>query len=191
MSGKEGLLGRWSRLKREGGKLVTSRSEPEAATVVPDPATPEEEAALLERLGLPDPSTLAKGDDFAAFLQAQVPAALRRRALRALWRSDPVLAGLDGLVDYGEDFHAPPGGGALLKTVYEVGKGFTQPPSKEAENTNAPAVDPVPGEPCPRLESVDEPKAALEDNPQPIIEPEREASPNAPAPRRMVFLLEQ
>jgi hypothetical protein len=35
-----------------------------------------------------------------------VPEALRNRALRKLWLSDPVLANLDGLNDYDEDFVA-------------------------------------------------------------------------------------
>jgi hypothetical protein len=62
------------------------------------------EADLLESLGLPDPDTLTKGDDFTAFMARAVPEHLRRRALRKLWVSNPVLANLDGLVDHGEDY---------------------------------------------------------------------------------------
>ena len=39
---------------------------------------PDEE--ILEELGLPDPETLAPGDDFSAFMSKAVPDRLRRRA---------------------------------------------------------------------------------------------------------------
>ena len=37
------------------------------------------------------------GDDFSGFMARNVPDHLRRRALRKLWVSNPVLANLDGL----------------------------------------------------------------------------------------------
>ena len=83
---------------------------------------PDEE--LLAELGLPDPDTLVSGDDFKAFLAKAVPERLRRRALRRLWASNPVLANLDGLNDYDGDFTdiGSPGG---IATAYQVGKGLT------------------------------------------------------------------
>ena len=59
---------------------------------------------ILEELGLPDPTTLKPGDDFAAFLKDAVPDRIKKIALRKLWTSNPILANVDGLVDYGEDF---------------------------------------------------------------------------------------
>lgn len=86
-----------------------------------DKRTDEE---LLEELDLPNPDTLQSGDDFSAFMSKAVPDRLRRRALRKLWGSNPVLANVDGLVDYGEDFSD----GAMvienLQTTYQVGKGM-------------------------------------------------------------------
>ena len=54
------------------------------------------DAEILAQFGLKDPDTLEAGDDFSAFLQSAVPERLRRRALRRLWLSNPLLANLDG-----------------------------------------------------------------------------------------------
>ena len=59
---------------------------------------------LLLELNLPDPDAMEMGDDFSVFMSKAVPDRIRRRALRTLWRSNPVLANVDMLVDYGEDF---------------------------------------------------------------------------------------
>ena len=53
-----------------------------------------------------------------------VPEALKRAALRKLWGSDPVLANLDGLNDYGEDFNVIDTPITLAQTSYRVGKGY-------------------------------------------------------------------
>ncbi len=79
---------------------------------------------ILEELGLPDPDTLKEGDDFAAFLREAVPERLRRRALRRLWRSNPALANLDALVDYGDDFTDKATVVENLQTAYQVGRGM-------------------------------------------------------------------
>ncbi len=83
---------------------------------------PDEE--VLAELDLPDPDTLGEGDDFAAFMAKAVPERLRRRALRRLWLSNPVLANLDELLDYGEDFSDAATVMADLQSVYRVGKGM-------------------------------------------------------------------
>lgn len=115
----EGFLNRWSRVKTEGEQ----KPEPQAST----PAKPVEEeltdAELLEKLGLPDPLTLKEGDDVSGFMASQVPEHLRRIALRFLWRSNPVLANVDGLVDYGEDFTDAATVMENMQTIYQVGKG--------------------------------------------------------------------
>ncbi len=82
------------------------------------------DAETLAALNLPDPDDLAPGDDFAAFMRAAVPEHLRRRALRRLWLSDPVLANLDDLLDYGEDYTRAPGALETVRTVYKVGRGM-------------------------------------------------------------------
>lgn len=84
----------------------------------------QSDAEILAGLGLKDPETMAMGDDFAAFLRAEVPERLRRQALRRLWRSNPVLANLDGLIDYGEDYSDAATVKADLRTAYQAGRGF-------------------------------------------------------------------
>jgi len=82
------------------------------------------DAELCEELGLPDPDLLKMGDDFRAFMAKAVPERLRRRALRRLWVSNPVLANLDGLIDYAEDYTDSARVVANMKTAYQVGKGM-------------------------------------------------------------------
>jgi hypothetical protein len=81
---------------------------------------------LLAELKLPDPDTMKMGDDFSAFLSKAVPERLRRRALRKLWLSNPVLANLDGLIDYGEDYTDAATVVENMQTSYQVGKGLTK-----------------------------------------------------------------
>ncbi|QHQ35282.1 DUF3306 domain-containing protein [Algicella marina] len=121
------FLSRWSERKL--------KDPPEDET--PEPAldeTREEDVAgedetiadsrLLEDMGLPDPDTLRKGDDFSGFMQSGIPSRIRNRALRQLWKSNPVLANLDGLVDHGEDYTDAATVKSDMRTLYEVGKGM-------------------------------------------------------------------
>jgi hypothetical protein len=125
----------WSR--RKAAVLAEAEAEKQAqmaAVVAQERAVLAEktDAEVLAELGLQDPETLQAGDDFAAFMQAQVPERLRKRALRVLWRSNPVLANVDNLVDYGEDFAAEGVLGEVVQTIYQVGKGILVEP-EEAE----------------------------------------------------------
>jgi hypothetical protein len=79
---------------------------------------------VLAELGLPDPVQMKSGDDFSGFLARDVPEHLRRQALRTLWRSNPVLACVDGLNDYDDDYRAAMLLRAPIKTAYQVGKGM-------------------------------------------------------------------
>ena len=81
---------------------------------------------ILAELDLPDPETLQSGDDFSAFMHRSVPAHMRRIALRRLWASNPILANLDQLVDYGEDFTDAATVVENLQTAYQVGKGMLE-----------------------------------------------------------------
>ncbi|MFI0395212.1 DUF3306 domain-containing protein [Paracoccus jiaweipingae] len=83
------------------------------------------EAQLLSRLGLKPPEDLTAGDDFSAYLARAVPQYLRDRALAMLWRSNPVLANLDGLVEYGLDYTDKAVVRPGMQTAYQVGKGMT------------------------------------------------------------------
>lgn len=83
---------------------------------------PDEE--ILAELDLPDPETLQAGDDFSGFMSRDVPEHLRRQALRTLWRSNPVLACVDGLNEYDDDYRAAMLLQEPIKTAYQVGRGM-------------------------------------------------------------------
>lgn len=131
--GEDGFLSRWSRRKRSGradpapeaGDKDLRADDAAEATDAPD-LSGKSEAEILEALGLPDPDTLRAGDDFRAFMRTAVPEHLRRRALRRLWVSNPVLANLDGLNDYDGDFTGDTVAPGMLKTVYKVGVGIVR-----------------------------------------------------------------
>lgn len=99
------------------------------------PLTPEEVAEL------PDPDTLEPGSDFKAFLREGVPEELKRRALRRLWRSNPVFGLLDGLNDYDLDYTDAATVVANLHTVFKVGKGAVLPEDQEAEAAAEPQAE--------------------------------------------------
>ena len=135
---------------------LKAEREAELAALQPEVVeeiTPEEpdlstmsDAGILDLLELPDPDTLRKGDDFAAFMSRAVPLHLRNRALRKLWRSDPVLACLDGLNDYDADYLAASTGQGVIKTSYQVGKGLlahVEAMAAQAESSRA-ATDDTP-----------------------------------------------
>lgn len=117
----------WSRRKAAvKAAEAAEREDLEAAQQAEVRAALEEKSdeEILEELGLPNPDDLAENDDFSKFLSAAVPERLRRRALRRLWTLNPVLANIDGLVDYGEDFTDAATVVENLQTVYQVGKGM-------------------------------------------------------------------
>ena len=121
------FLSRWSRRKRSVAEEEESTRADPAPVATPEPEQPqtqEDEDALLAQLNLPAPESLKPGDDFSAFMADGVPQFLRKRALRILWRSNPVLANLDGLNDYDEDFRSPELTQKVLATAYQVGRGI-------------------------------------------------------------------
>lgn len=128
----ESRLQRWARKKAEAGKQVQVEHPPLPATE--SGPTPEEqelainealpEQALLEKYGLPDPESIELGTDITGFMRKEIPELLRRKALRALWRSNPVLAVLDGLNDYDEDFTDAGLTVKGAKSLYKVGQGM-------------------------------------------------------------------
>ena len=136
------------------------------------------EAEVLEALDLPNPDEMQAGDDFSAFMKETVPAALRNRALKRLWTSNPVLANVDMLVDYGEDFTAAADPVGIVKTIYRVGKGMLPDEEEVVEIAPAPEV----------AEEIEEEVVVMETAPLP--EPEEAALPLAPR-RRMRFDFEE
>lgn len=117
----------WSRRKAaveaEEQDVIQAQTDAEDATArqALDEKSDDE---ILDALELPDPDSLGLGDDFSGFMAKAVPERLQRRALRRLWLSNPALANLDSLVDYGEDFTDAATVVENMQTTYQVGKGM-------------------------------------------------------------------
>lgn len=94
------------------------------AAVQAEALAQKDDAEILADMGLPHPEEMQSGDDFAAFMARDVPEHLRRQALRTLWRSNPVLACVDGLNEYDDDYRAAMLLQEPIKTAYQVGKGM-------------------------------------------------------------------
>lgn len=109
----------WSRRKADVAKEAAAEAE---VDVQPDPEKSDEE--ILASFDLPNPETIQLGDDIKGFMSKAVPDHLRRKALRRLWRLNPVLANVDGLVDYGDDFTDSATVIEGMQTAYQVGKGM-------------------------------------------------------------------
>ncbi|MEM7211972.1 MAG: DUF3306 domain-containing protein, partial [Pseudomonadota bacterium] len=140
MSRGETFLGRWSRLKQEGEAQPPEEAPPAAA---PTDAAPAEDTRtdeeVLTDLGLPHPDDLKPGDDISGFMKQAVPAKMKRMAMRQLWRLNPVLANVDGLVDYGEDYTDSAMVVENMQTLYQVGKGmFVELEEPEDAEADAP-----------------------------------------------------
>ena len=151
MSDDETFLNRWSR-RKAAARAPDAPAMPEPAPAiapVTSPAAPAstarpqtgdlsfESAPAAATKSRPAPLTEADfGDvDFAAldyqsdygrFMQADVPDAIRRRALNRLWESDPIFTQVDPFQDYAGDYTdkalAVPMG--TLQTAYKIGQGF-------------------------------------------------------------------
>ncbi len=127
---EETFADRWSRRKvaARGSDVAAPVETPPNPTDDAEPAEDEEDLVAA----LPPIDELQADSDYTPFLDRRVPKELKRLALRKLWLSDPVLANLDGLNDYDDDFRTM-GLGKVVRTAYEVGRGMVTRAEKEAE----------------------------------------------------------
>ncbi len=144
MTDESDFLRRWSRRKRAARKPGPSDTEPVedarepsagdeiAAARGEEPESAESPTAEPESLELPDIDSLNADSDFTPFLKKGVPEELKNRALRKLWRVNPVFGHLDGLNDYDGDFTDAATVVKDLKTLYKVGRGFLPDPEDTA-----------------------------------------------------------
>ncbi len=173
----------WSRRK------AAVRAEENAAQVMSeaqireDVVAEKDDATLLAELGLPDPETLQAGDDIRAFMAKAVPEHLRRMALRRLWKVNPVLANVDGLVEYGEDFTDSATVVENLQTTYQVGKGMLSHIKAMARDADVEEIEETPEELVAETEAEPAPTPAVQAEttarPAEVVEDRR--------PRRMRF----
>ncbi|MEL6564627.1 MAG: DUF3306 domain-containing protein [Pseudomonadota bacterium] len=169
----------WSRrragVEAEAQAVEARVAEAEAAKLE---ERPDDE--ILAELNLPEPEALDSPDAVRAFLKEELPQRLKTRALRRLWRLNPMLANLDGLVDYGEDYTDAATVIENMQTVYQVGKGMLTAfleDEEEAAEEEAPAKE---------IEEEAPLIAAAEPAPLPEPDPEPSAMPQ----RRMRFAVD-
>ena len=133
-----GFLARWSRRKHSvqaemGADAVPAQPEGQGEGAEDaDAKRDAERAANREAAEAVDIDSLTYEDDFKVFMKDGVPDALRRRAYRKLWRSNPVLANLDGLNDYDDDFGNPADN--VYASIWKVGRGFLSDSELKAQH---------------------------------------------------------
>lgn len=189
----ESRLQRWSRRKRDAAKPAEPTA-PATAPAEPEVSPEERELAINETLpeqevlakyGLPDPDAIELGTDITGFMRKEIPELLRRRALRALWRSNPVLAVLDGLNDYDEDYTDAGLRTKGIKTLYKVGQGFlnrtkeerdAQIEASQAAQQSEAAVPPAPAEKADQHTTTGD----QEPTPEPAVLTQKETTPAPP-----------
>ena len=114
MTRRENFVGRWSRLKR-----AAKKQQKAGTTVNSTPETDAPPSPPFDPAGLPPIESISAATDISAFLQAGVPAALTRAALRRAWVSDPAIRDFIGIAENQWDFTDPtaiPGFGRLQAT---------------------------------------------------------------------------
>lgn len=181
MRNERGPLARWARRKAEAkrsrgaaapvveeeGKAVpAARDAPADAGTDSGSGAGDKAPAGIAAEDLPDIDSLTAESDFTAFLKEGVPAELKRLALRKLWSSDPVLANLDGLVDYGEDYTRITGG--IAAAAGSVAKAGEKAGEKARQAGGGQGEDGAPKEPAAEEAGriVDDSPAAPESAPQ-------------------------
>ena len=134
----------WSRRREAVAREVRAEEE---AVLVAEEAERERALAevsdeeLLEEAGLKAPEDLDSPEAVREFLASALPQRLKTRALRRLWRLNPVLANVDGLVDYGEDFTDSAKIIENMQTAYQVGKGMLKHIEELARQAEADDAD--------------------------------------------------
>ncbi|MBR0654226.1 DUF3306 domain-containing protein [Plastoroseomonas arctica] len=187
---EEGFLSRWSQRKR-----ATLRGEappePEAEAplvVAPDPVPPAvPEEAPFDPASLPPIETLTAESDFLPFLARNVPALLKRAALRRMWSLDIGIRDYVGPADYAWDYNAVDGvPGSSMEMFGDVRRLLAQaigdPPDPEepapepeiAQMAEDPAAEAPPPEPV-RLSFA---------TPEPVAPAEASAPEASPRPHR-------
>lgn len=156
------FLERWSRKKRglETDELEAPAEDSSAALTPPEAGEEADAATRADgEAGEPlkdfsdfDFEKLDYESDYTQFMDKNVSSADRHKALRKLWVSNPVLANMDGLDDYCEDYTdaavcLPKG---VLKTAYQYGRGFLN--DEEVAAWEALGADPKEREEAPEAE---------------------------------------
>ncbi|WP_299616072.1 DUF3306 domain-containing protein [uncultured Tateyamaria sp.] len=161
----------WSR-RRAGVEAEAEAVEARVADAQDAELAERPDEEILAELNLPEPEALDSPEAVQAFLKEELPQRLKTRALRRLWRLNPMLANLDGLVDYGEDYTDAATVIENMQTVYQVGKGMVTA-FLEDEEDEAPAEEIEDSEEEAPLIAQAEPVPLPEPDPEPVAMPQR------------------
>ncbi|MEM8794396.1 MAG: DUF3306 domain-containing protein [Pseudomonadota bacterium] len=147
-----GFFSRWSDRKRAvaAGEAV-AEDAPGLAVETPADTVPVTEELTAERREELEQNRLAAEaididsldytSDYSAFFKDGVPTMLRQKALKVLWRSNPILANVDGLCDYDENFGDPSLILTKFESAYKIGKGYLTDEDDEATEDEVVASD--------------------------------------------------
>jgi len=126
-----GRLSRWSKRKIAVAREQTTEGEEPAVEIVNAEEEAAQQAELEARLEANrlaaeavDLETLNEESDFSVFMKEGVPQMLKKQAMASLWRTSPVFANIDGLVDYDDDFGSPDLVMKTFKSAYQAGRGY-------------------------------------------------------------------
>ena len=114
---------------------------------------------------LPPIDSLGNASDYKPFMQAGVPQALKLQALRRLWATDPLIGIPDPFEMNSVDYTHLAAPGQIVKTSYQVGKGFVDAVEKLAD----------------RLEGVDKPGGSPGGSKKTVAAPVEEEANKKPA----------
>ncbi len=147
-TGNEKRLSRWSQRKLAVAREDALEKEVEAVEITSPEEQSEEEARLQAELQANreaaeavDLETMDEESDFSVFMKAGVPDMLKKQAMASLWRTSPVFANVDGLVDYDDDFASPDLIMKTFKSAYQAGKGYLDLFKEDEEPDNEDAAD--------------------------------------------------
>ena len=164
------FFARWSKRARAARPRAADDTEAPGAPVPPT-ADSVQGTDVPEPPDLPDLEELGAESDYRPFLQRTVAPALRRLALRRLWQSDPVLANLDGLNDYDEDFASLHKTGAeAIAAAVRAGRRYARDPAAPSGTDQTEAAEPA--GPAP-----DAPRDGVETADTPADDPEAQEKP--------------
>lgn len=208
MSEDKGFLSRWSdrKLSTDLAEIEAPISDLEKEREPTDEFDGKSDDEIMSILELPDPGTLKLGDTVEKFMDGRVPERIRARALRAFWKTNPVLANIDGLDEYCEDYTDAATVIENLQTAYQVGKGYAiqaldaieslADQDSAIDDENIDAIDQSISSDRQRLEASASNKPQIDcdvvdadaDDEQTLDEPPRViAQSTTPKPRRMTF----
>jgi soluble lytic murein transglycosylase-like protein len=208
LSEDKGFLSRWSdrKLSAEQDESALPSADIQQADEPAEEFEGKSDDEILSILELPDPETLTLGDTVEKFMSGRVPERIRARALRAFWKTNPVLANLDGLDEYWDDYTDAAMIIENMETIYQVGKGYA---SQALDALESLAEDEGQVDEAVSLDSVDqtisgrtrlvsppldensmfisEPAADSEDLKTPLDQDEEPVDTVLPKPQRMAF----